>query len=280
MNDKTERTRSVAIITGAHGGMGIACAHVFGRRHRLILTDRNTQRLETLRGQLIADGVDVAATIAGDLSSKKVLLEVVDAAKTAGRLQALIHTAGLSPALSDWEDILEVNLMVTLRLVDAVEPLLEPGAAAVLVASIAAHLTPVSPAVSAAIDAALSGAGRALLDDVIKAAGGNMAGAAYGFSKYGVIRLARQRARAWAKVGARIVTISPGLIATPMGLKEAAESPAAEHLVKTTPVGRWGTPLDIANAAEFLCSDLAGFISGCDLQVDGGVVGAMAFANA
>lgn len=273
MDSKSQNTRSVAVITGAHGGMGIACARVFGRRHRLILTDRDEQRLETLRGQLAADGVDIAAAIAGNLSRKEVLSKIVEATKASGRLQALIHTAGLSPALAGWQDILEVNLVATLRLLDAIEPLLEPGAAAVLIASIAGHMTTISPELAAGIDAVLDGGDRAALDSAVQAGGG--AGAAYGFSKYAVMRLAQKRARAWAKAGARIVSISPGLIATPMGRKEAADTPGASHLVDITPVGRWGTPLDIANAAEFLCSDLAGFITGCDLRVDGGVIGAL-----
>ena len=70
---------------------------------------------------------------------------------------------------------------------------------------------------------------------------------------------------------ARIFSISPGVIAASMGVKEAETNPHAAATVKATSIGRWGSPLDIANAADFLVSDLSGFIKGCDLRVDGGV---------
>src|SRR5437763_441658 len=74
-----------------------------------------------------------------------------------------------------------------------------------------------------------------------------MAMQAYGFSKYGVLRLCEQRAVAWGPRGARIVSISPGLIGTPMGRKEAAENARAADLLEMTPAGGWGQPFDIAN---------------------------------
>ena len=272
----------VAVITGAHGGMGIACSRVFGRRQRLVLTDRDPGRLGALREQLEADGVEVCGAVAGNLSDAAVLSQVVEAARAAGRLGALVHTAGLATGQAGWREILEVNLMTTVRLVDAFEPLLSPGAAAVLIASIAGHTTPnMTPELRAALAAVLAGGGQPALDRVIEAAGGEegMSWAAYGVSKYGVLRLAEARARSWAQQGARITTISPGLISTPMGRGAVEAQPEAGRLLQMTPIQRWGASLDIANAAEFLCSDLAGFVTGCDLRVDGGVVGAIMSAT-
>jgi len=79
----------------------------------------------------------------------------------------------------------------------------------------------------------------------------------------------------WGKHGARIVTISPGLIQTPMGRKEVAETPGAAETRDAAPAGRAGTAMDIALAARFLASDEASFITGSDLKVDGGAVAAM-----
>lgn len=275
MNAIATDTTTTAIITGAHGGMGIACARVFGRRHRLVLTDRDACRLGALREQLEADGVEVSDAIAGSLSDSAILEQVVEAARRAGPLGALVHTAGLSTGQASWQEIVEINLMTTVRLLDAIEPLLTPGAAGVMIASIAGHTAQVTPALQTALAAVLNGGGHAALDKVVDAVGGEerMSLAAYGVSKYGVLRLAEARAKRWAQAGARITTISPGLISTPMGRAAVSAQPEAGRLLEITPISRWGTSLDIANAAEFLCSGLASFITGCDLRIDGGVVG-------
>ena len=266
----------IALITGAHGGMGAACARVFARRYKLVLNDRDQDRLEALRVQLQNDGAAVVQAIAGDISSEAVIGQITGAVKDAGRLGALVHTAGLSPSLAGWEPILNVNLTGSIRLLDAVEPLLQPGTAGVVIASIAGYSLPISDALKAAVDALILKGDAGPAAAAIQAAGDDhAAGAAYAISKYGVLRLVEQRSRAWAQAGARLTSISPGMISTPMGRLEATEKPMAGAMVAATPAGRWGTPLDIANAAEFLCSDLASFISGCDLRVDGGLVGAM-----
>ena len=272
MNGGTASPLPVAVVTGAHGGLGIACARVFSRRYRLVITDRDPARLGALSEQLANDGADIVAAIPGDLSTDALISQLVEAAKGAGRLRALVHTAGLSPSLAGWEPILKVNLTTSLRLLDAFEPLLEPGVAGVIIASIAGHSTTVTPQITAAVDAVIERGDEAPLAAIIQAAGpGRDAGAAYALSKYGVLRLVEKRAIAWARRGARLTSISPGLISTPMGRLEAKEVKEAGALLEATPIGRWGTSLDIANAAEFLCSDLAGFITGCDLRVDGGV---------
>lgn len=266
----------ITVVTGAHGGMGTACARVFGRRHRLVITDRDPGRLTTLREQLESDGTEVLAAIPGDLSAESVRAELVETVKSAGPLRALVHTAGLSPSLAGWDAILDVNLTTTVRLLDALEPLLAPGSAAVIIASMAGYSFEATPELEAAVGRLIDQGDRGPVAAIIQAAsGGNAAGAAYAISKYGVLRLVEKRALRWARLGARLTSISPGLIATPMGRLEANQSKEAAALLQATPIGRWGAPLDIANAAEFLASDLAGFITGCDLLVDGGMIAAM-----
>lgn len=270
----------LALITGACGGMGIACARVFSRRHRLLLTDLDAARLAALAEELRRDAGEAPAVVAGDIAAPELAGRLAEAAAGQGGLDVLVHTAGLSPALAGWEAIVEVNLAATVRLLDALEPQLAPGAAAVLLASMAGHLFASSPEIDAVLDTADEPGLAQRLEPHLRAQPGangpyGLAQPAYGASKYAVARLCEQRAIAWAQRGARIVSLSPGLIATPMGLKEAAENPAAGSLVAATPAGRWGTPLDIASAAEFLASDLAGFITGCDLRIDGGLTAAL-----
>ena len=87
--------------------------------------------------------------------------------------------------------------------------------------------------------------------------------------------MCESRAAAWGRKGARIVSISPGTIWTPMGRQEADSNPRVEAMVAATPTGRWGTSLDIAAAAAFLASAEASFVTGCDLPVDGGLTPSM-----
>jgi NAD(P)-dependent dehydrogenase (short-subunit alcohol dehydrogenase family) len=272
--------RPIAIITGAAGGMGQACARLFGRRYDLMLNDVNAPRLEAFAGTLRDEGYTVAGSTAADLSAAGPAEALASAAREAGPLGALIHTAGLSPALADWQSILRANLVGTERLLTSLEEALEPGFVAVLIASMAGHMAPahteLDEILARPLDQSLLERAEPILQTMVRP--GELYGLAqpaYGQSKRAVIRICERRGPEWGRRGARIVSISPGLIWTPMGRTEADKNQAAAALIEATPVGRWGTAADIANAAEFLVSDLAGFITGCDLRVDGGVTPSM-----
>jgi NAD(P)-dependent dehydrogenase (short-subunit alcohol dehydrogenase family) len=271
----------LAVVTGACGGMGVACARVMGRHHRLVLADVSAERLESLSQDLTAQGVVVDAVVAGDLAQPSAVAAVAGSIATHGPLGALIHTAGLSPTLAGWGLIVEVNLVATARLLDAIEPGLAPRAAAVLIASMGAHYAVADHAIDALFDHPLDSRLLARLEPLLRAQPGangshGLLTVAYGQSKRALLRLCQRRAAAWGARGARIVTLSPGMISTPMARKEVAENPGARGLVERTPAGRWGSALDIANVAEFLASDLASFVSGSDVRVDGGLMAAMA----
>jgi NAD(P)-dependent dehydrogenase (short-subunit alcohol dehydrogenase family) len=98
---------------------------------------------------------------------------------------------------------------------------------------------------------------------------------AYQLSKAALIRMCQQRAAAWGERGARIMSLSPGLIATPQGAREFEAQPEKHRLLELTPLRREGTMIEIADAVDFLLSDRASFISGIDLLVDGGVAAAV-----
>jgi NAD(P)-dependent dehydrogenase (short-subunit alcohol dehydrogenase family) len=97
---------------------------------------------------------------------------------------------------------------------------------------------------------------------------------AYQFSKRGLIRLCERRATAWGAVVARILSISPGLIATPMGARSAVTHPEREGLIRKAPLQREGTMLEVAEVVHFLTSSGASFITGVDLLMDGGLASA------
>jgi NAD(P)-dependent dehydrogenase (short-subunit alcohol dehydrogenase family) len=264
--------RRKTLITGAAGGMGRACARLFGATQDLVLTDAIQPALERFAAELTADGYTITAARAGDLGSSETIAALT--ADLAGDLPfTVIHTAGLSPALAGARAIMDINLVTTAKLLDAIEPILRPGTAAVLIASMSAYMMPEIPDAKALMANPLA---TDFLDKIMALIDGmspspaNAPGISYTFSKQAVIAQVERRALAWGQRGARITSISPGIILTPMGRKELAETAGAAQLNDAAPAGRSGTAADIALAAHFLASDNASFISGCDLRVDGG----------
>jgi NAD(P)-dependent dehydrogenase (short-subunit alcohol dehydrogenase family) len=244
------------VVLGAASGMGAAVARrLAGSGRRLLLADVNIDGDADIFRCDLTSRADVDALVAA-----------------AGSIDALVVTAGLSPTMADGRRILEVNLRALAALLDAVEPVMGQGSVAVLFSSMAGHLFPDAPAIDGVLDAPLA---PSFFDD-LTAAGVDVddPGTAYGLSKRGVIRLVRKRAPAWAQWGARLVSLSPGIVDTPMGRKEAAEQPVMKQMVTATSLGRMLTADEVAAVAEFLVSDAAAGITGTDVLVDGGVTAA------
>ena len=274
--------KRAALITGGCGGMGIACAREFGRSQDLILADISQDRLAQASAQLKDEGYSVSATIAGDIAAPTTIAAIAEAIDAHGSLGTIVHTAGLSSGMADWRAILRTNALGTAMLLDVLETRLIPGTVCVLIASIAGHLAPADAEMDALLAAPTEGALEvmeahlqrlaAMMTDSKSFSYSGLSGPAYGVSKRATIRMAEARAPLWATKGARIVSLSPGLIWTPMGRFEVDHGEAAGELLKETPIRRWGTPMDIARAAAFLASDDASFITGTDLRIDGGMV--------
>ena len=104
---------------------------------------------------------------------------------------------------------------------------------------------------------------------------GATSAAAYALSKAALNRMCQRQATAWGARGLRIVSLSPGLIATPQGALEFKNAPSKHRLLAATPLKRECTMLEIASIAAFLLSDHASFISGTDILADGGMVAAL-----
>lgn len=265
---------SVALIVGV-GGMGMAAARRLGQHHRLLITDVNPERLEDRRAQLSDEGFDCAAHACniGDKASVDGLMKAVS---NLGPLGAIAHVAGLSPSMGTWRDILIVNLIGARHVEAALRPLLRQGTAAVFISSLAGHGKPPAPEVIELLDDPLK---PGFLDDIEKVLGEISPQDSYSLSKFAMNRFCRRFASAWGSKGARIVSLSPGLIATPMGALEFKRQPIKYDLLAKTPIQREGTMVEIADAIEFLCSPRASFISGTDLLVDGGIAAALAYPN-
>ncbi len=278
------RERDVALITGAAGGMGAACAAELAPRADLILTDRDLGRLESCAAGLPALPADAAAPelVACDLSLASDLAELVSVLRARGQLRWLVHTAGLSPAMAGWREVLEVDLAATASLLDVLGPLMQPGGVAVCFASVAGHMGSDDSAIDGVLDEPLV---PDLSGRLLAAVGSEPSpGISYLWAKRGVIRLCERLATPWGKRGVRIVSVSPGLMDTAMGRLELEETIGKEPMIELIPLARPfvegqsrlpGRADDIARAVSFLCSDAASFVTGCDLRVDGGLIAAI-----
>jgi NAD(P)-dependent dehydrogenase (short-subunit alcohol dehydrogenase family) len=261
------KARGVAVVTGAASGMGLAAARLMKEAGwPLLLCDLNAERLEATAKDL--GGAGSVDTLAGDLSDLAWPGKLV-AALGGKPVGALIHCAGLSPTMADPARILDVNLAASMRLLNAVRPHLAEGAGLVLFASSAGHMA--GTAMDAQIGAVTS---PEHVDSLVAMTRGD-SGMAYSISKRGVHLLVRREAMAIGARGARITSISPGIIDTPMGRREMETHPITKQMVEISPLGRPARAEEVAAVAVFLTSPAASFVTGIDVLVDGGAIPAM-----
>jgi len=179
------------------------------------------------------------------------------------RLDALVVTAGVSPAMADARTIFDVDLAGMARVLQAFDPLVASGSVAVCVASMAGHLGTWPAETLDSLDDPLSTPEAGLTDD---------AGTAYVLAKLGVIRLVRRTAPEWGRRGARIVSVSPGVVETPMGRLELSSTEGTSEMANGCALGRLGRVEEVAAVIGFLCSEQASYLTGTDILVDGGAV--------
>jgi len=261
----------LAVIAGA-GALGMAMARRMAQNYRVLLADIDAERTEANAAAMRAEGCDAAA-LACDVTDPDAVMALADEVGARGGLGALVYVAGLSPSAASFEAIMRVNLIGAARVCEVLLPHTRPGSAAVLISSLAAHgLTP-----SPELQELLRDAAADDLPARLQSAMGDQATSqmAYVLSKWGMNQYARRSAATWGARGARIVSLSPGLIATPMGALEFEKSAGKKAMYEKTPLSRECTMLEIGDALEFLVSSRASFISGTDLLVDGGLHAAM-----
>lgn len=260
----------LAVVIGA-GGLGTAVARSLMRGRRLLLADVDAGRAAAVSRDLGGHVEPVQC----DVTSPKSVKALAESVAQRGELDVLVHVAGLSPAAGDFDNIVRVNLVGPALVTDALLPLANSGASAVMISSLAANLGGI-PAAAIPIlrDYAAAHELPARLRSVLDA-GSEDANSAYRLSKYGLLMLVRRSAKLWGQRNARIVSLSPGLIATPMGARETATNPAKRTLFEAWPSGREGNVQEIVDVVEFLVSDRASFISGTDILVDGGLAGSI-----
>jgi NAD(P)-dependent dehydrogenase (short-subunit alcohol dehydrogenase family) len=253
----------------------MACARRLARDGPVLLAEFDPARLERALASLSREGLQVEG-IACDVSAATDVDALADAVRRRGAARAIVHTAGLSPMMASAERIYDVNLAGTARVTEALLPLTARGGACVCIASMAGYrgARESAPELDAVLDTPLEGELLTRLAAITPATRPELDASdpttAYGLSKWGVQRLVRRMAHAWAVRGARIASLSPGIIDTPMGQFENERQPVMKQIAEKTPLGRMGRAEEIAAVAHFLCSDDASYVTGVDWLVDGG----------
>ncbi|MBF4632588.1 SDR family oxidoreductase [Clavibacter michiganensis subsp. phaseoli] len=263
----------VVVVIGA-GGMGEQIARRQGSGKHVLLADFNEEMLSAKAAALEVDGFDVSSRVV-DVSSRASVKKLTAAAAAIGSVVEVIHTAGLSPTQAPTSAILAVDLLGVAIVLDEFGAVIADGGAGVIIASMAGHTY---AGLSLEQEHALASAPT---DDLLALPfikdGITDSGTAYGLAKRGNQLRVKSASVAWGARGGRINSVSPGIISTPMGRQEL-DGPSGVYMramIRGSGTKRIGTPADIANAASFLLSTEASFITGVDLLIDGGVIAAV-----
>ena len=262
---------NVYVITGGSGGMCKEIAKLVGRKGTVLLADMNEEQLEEAKIELASKGIEDVHYQTVDITNGDEVKDLANKASLLGDLKALIHTAGLSPTMSNSERITEVNLVGTGILLNEFIEIAGAETVVVCISSMSGHFVPKEGPYT---DILINPLSPNVIESLETIAQGD-SGTAYSLSKLGVQLIVEDQAWEWGQKGARIVSLSPGTINTPMGRKEASEQAQMKVMLDNTPLQREGEPSEIASVVEFLLSDAASYITGTDILVDGGTTANM-----
>lgn len=262
--------KDVVVVIGP-GQIGQAIARRVGFGKLLLLADKNEANAKAAADTLANAGYDVS-TATVDVSDHVSVTALSANAERRGAITGLIHAAGVSPSQASVETILKVDLYGTALVLEAFGSVIAQGGSGIVIASQSGHrlsalsveenkalaMTPVEDLLG------LPFLQKDQVKDTLHA---------YQLSKRGNSLRVMAEAVRWGKRGARINTISPGIIITPLARDELA-GPRGEgyrRMIDLSPAKRPGTPDEVANVAALLMGPDGGFISGSDFLMDGGV---------
>jgi NAD(P)-dependent dehydrogenase (short-subunit alcohol dehydrogenase family) len=263
----------VVVVIGA-GSIGQAIARRVGAGKHVLLADLRKENADAA-AKVMGDAGFGVSTTAVDISSRKSIRGVVEAATARGAITGLIHAAGVSPTQASPATILKVDLYGTAVLLEEFGNVIAPAGAGVVIASQSGHRL---PALTAEQNKALA---TTPADDLL-----NLPMLqpdkvtdplnAYQIAKRGNSLRVMAEAVRWGKRGARVNTISPGIIMTPLARDELTgpRGDGYRRMIGASAAGRAGTPDEVGVVGALLMGPEGAFITGSDFLMDGGVTAA------
>ncbi len=270
---------SDVIVVIGPGSIGQAIARRVSAGKQVLLADLRPENADAAAEVLSNAGFEVS-TATVDVSSRESVRALVQTATALGDVTGLIHAAGVSPSQASPETILSVDLYGTALVLEEFGNVIATGGAGVVIASQSGHRL---GALTAVEDAALAMTPADDLLDLPMLQPDQVKDSlhAYQLSKRGNALRVMAEAVRWGKRGARVNTISPGIIFTPLAKDELA-GPRGEgyrRMIELCPIGREGTPDEVGTVGALLMGPEGGFITGSDFLMDGGVTAAYRFGD-
>jgi len=262
---------TVCVITGGGSGMGLATAKFMPKDKIIVLTGRTMSKLENAIEELKALGYEAYAKTC-DTSNRESVKELVAFAAGLGEIKNVINCAGVSPAMKGTpENILRINALGTVYVNQEFSKVMKPGSVIVDVSSNSAYVLP-SFIIPKKAYALAESDENAFLKKIVKRSGMakgeyQQKGLAYSISKNFVIWYAKKCAFEYGLKGIRVVSLSPGLIATDMGNLEKEEG---GMLIPFSAEERMGKPEELGFALASLADERNGYLAGVDVLCDGG----------
>jgi len=261
--------KNVMLLTGA-GQIGMAIARRMGYGMKIVIGDKRRENAEAIADTMNRAGF-TATPVEMDLSSRTSILALIDTAQQYGEISMLVNAAGVSPSQASIETILKVDLYGTAVLLEEIGKVIGKDGVGVTVSSQSGHRM---PALGMELDEqlAMAPAEELLALEVLQPKNIRDTLHAYQMAKRCNVKRVMAEAVKWGNRGARINSISPGIIVTPLALDEfnGLRGDFYRNMFAKCPAGRPGTADEIANVAELLMSNRGAFITGADFLIDGG----------
>ena len=266
--------KEVVVLLGA-GSMGTAIIKRISTNRIIFLGDISEENLKARAQELRYNGYIVETQIVDALDEESVE-EFAKKASELGKIKYFIDTAGASPNQASPEHIINLDLVATSVAIDIFAKYISKGGAGLIISSQTGYMMDLPSEIEQQI--ALTPTNELKDLDFIKNDAMVNSGVAYVVAKRANhLKVRTAAATSWADRGARINSISPGIIVTPLAYDEfESAGDAYQEMINSSPAKRVGTSEEIARAAEFLLSDDSSFITGIDLLVDGGVIASIA----
>jgi len=270
--------KNVIVLIGA-GSIGQAIVRRVSAGKHVLLADIRQDNADAAAKILTDAGFEVSTT-AVDVSSRASVHTLVEAATALGDISGVIHAAGVSPSQASPETILKVDLYGTALVLEAFGAVIARGGSGVVIASQSGHrLPPLSAEQNALL--AMTPVEQLLDLPMLRADQVKDSLHAYQLSKRGNSLRVMAEAVRWGKRGARVNTISPGIIITPLANDELKGPRGAGYrrMMELSAAGRAGTPDEVGTVGALLMGPEGAFITGSDFLMDGGVTAAYWFGE-